>query len=516
MGVLERGAGLPAAVHDGLAVAQVGLLGVLLDPVPDGRHDQAGLLVGELGPGGLVLGREDQDLVDPPGGGLGEDRAPVLHHEGLVALEGRVEVRAPPGPASSRSARRSRGRAGWPPRGPGRRGRAGRRARCRAARTGEGVGAVGPAGADGHPAAGERVEAELVHRGGAVAHRSFAMADGRCPSWLYGIAFERARIGDGERQWAVPAARPSWLAASTSTRASICSSSRTWPAPSSASGPSSRAGPGRPPGPGRPLGGSRHPRPLLRPRGELGRAGPLRRPGLRVLAARRLERAPQGWAIPGPWPASRSGAWPPWPPRRVLWPAERRIQAALAAPPPGPAPWSPATACWSAGSGARWAGLRGGDRADGRPAPLTQPGSRDPSVAAATAASIRRRASSTRPSRDQLGQAAVEQGRPVHGARRPPGRPQLGPAALEQSGQGAQVGPEHRADPPRGATPPSAGLAPPVDTETVTGPWRWTEGRKKVQCSASSALLTQMPADSASAAARRSTSGTPVAVITSR
>ena len=62
----------------------------------------------------------------------------------------------------------------------------------------------------------------------------------------------------------------------------------------------------------------------------------------------------------------------------------------------------------------------------------------------------------------------------------------------------------------------SAGLAPPVETDTDTVPSRWTDGRKKVQWSASSALFTQMPADSASAAALRSTAGIPVAVTTNR
>ena len=50
VGVLERGTGLAARVHDGLAVAQVRALGVLLDPVAQRRHHQAGLLVGEHRP----------------------------------------------------------------------------------------------------------------------------------------------------------------------------------------------------------------------------------------------------------------------------------------------------------------------------------------------------------------------------------------------------------------------------------------------------------------------------------
>ena len=41
------------------------------------------------------------------------------------------------------------------------------------------------------------------------------------------------------------------------------------------------------------------------------------------------------------------------------------------------------------------------------------------------------------------------------------------------------------------------GLSPPVDTEIVTAPSRWTAGRMKDECSRSSALLTHTPEDSA-------------------
>jgi 4-amino-4-deoxy-L-arabinose transferase-like glycosyltransferase len=85
VGMLDRGARLPPGVHDGLAVPEVGELGVLLDPVPDGRHHQLGLLVGEHRPRRIVLGREHQHLVDPASGGLGKDGPAVGDHERLVA-----------------------------------------------------------------------------------------------------------------------------------------------------------------------------------------------------------------------------------------------------------------------------------------------------------------------------------------------------------------------------------------------------------------------------------------------
>ncbi len=62
----------------------------------------------------------------------------------------------------------------------------------------------------------------------------------------------------------------------------------------------------------------------------------------------------------------------------------------------------------------------------------------------------------------------------------------------------------------------SAGLAPPLDTATVTRPWRWTAGNTAVQRSGSSALFTHTPAARASAETSPSTSGSPVAVTTSR
>ena len=159
VGVFERGAGLASRVHDGLGVAQVRLRGVLLEPVTQSGHHELDLLLAEHAQRGVVLGREDQDLVDAAGRGLGEDRAPVGDHEGLVALEGRVEVRHHPDePASARAVGLEGGR------------RVLLVARAERAGTVEGVGRPGGAGHEGvgplraarahhDPAAGQRIEA---------------------------------------------------------------------------------------------------------------------------------------------------------------------------------------------------------------------------------------------------------------------------------------------------------------------------------------------------------------------
>ena len=60
----------------------------------------------------------------------------------------------------------------------------------------------------------------------------------------------------------------------------------------------------------------------------------------------------------------------------------------------------------------------------------------------------------------------------------------------------------------------SAGLAPPVETATVTRPSRWTAGIWTVPGASRSALLTSTPAERASATTVASTAGTPVAVTT--
>ena len=164
MRVLERRAGLAARVDDGLGVAQVGLGGVLLEPVAQRGHDELDLLLAQLAQGGVVLGGEDQDLVDAAGRGLGEDGAPVGDHEGLVALEGGVEVgHHPHEPPPRRPVGLERRRRVLLVAGAER----ARPAEC-VSRLGrasdEGVGPLGAARAHDDPAARQRIEAQLVHR----------------------------------------------------------------------------------------------------------------------------------------------------------------------------------------------------------------------------------------------------------------------------------------------------------------------------------------------------------------
>jgi len=54
--VLEGGARLPAGIHNGLGVAEVGLRGVLLEAVAQGRHHELDLLLAELSESCVVLG----------------------------------------------------------------------------------------------------------------------------------------------------------------------------------------------------------------------------------------------------------------------------------------------------------------------------------------------------------------------------------------------------------------------------------------------------------------------------
>ena len=126
VGMLDRGAGFPAGVDDGLAVAQSGNLGVLPDPVADGPHHRAGLVVGQHGPRVLMVGGEDEYLVDSAGGGLGEHRSPIGDHERGVTFERRVLVRDDPDDARSRRVRWSPVWEWSPPRCRGRTGRVGR------------------------------------------------------------------------------------------------------------------------------------------------------------------------------------------------------------------------------------------------------------------------------------------------------------------------------------------------------------------------------------------------------
>ena len=161
--VLERGPGLPAGVDDRLGVAEVGLRRVLLQPVAQRRHDELHLFLAELAEGGVVLGGEDEDLVDAPGRGLGEHRAPVGHDEGLVPLEGGVEVRHHPDqPVAGRPVGLERRRRVLLVAGAERAG-APERIELGRARD-ERVRAPGAPGAHDDPPPGERIEPQLVHR----------------------------------------------------------------------------------------------------------------------------------------------------------------------------------------------------------------------------------------------------------------------------------------------------------------------------------------------------------------
>ena len=159
---------------------------MLLEAVPQRGHHQLDLFPAELAQGQVVLGREDQDLVDAAGRRLGEDGAAVGHHEGLVTLEGGVEVGYDPHePAAGRTVGLERGRGvllvarakgAGPVQAVGTRGAAD-----------EGVGPFGAAGADHHPATGKGVKTELVHR--CVLSGGSATIRGRrssIPSALYG------------------------------------------------------------------------------------------------------------------------------------------------------------------------------------------------------------------------------------------------------------------------------------------------------------------------------------------
>jgi hypothetical protein len=109
--VQDRRPRLAPVVDDGLRVADAGGLGVVLEPVPQRRHDQAGLLVVEVGPGGVVLGREHQDLVDARRPGLGEHGAEVLDGERVLAGEGGIGVgHDPDQPLAARAVRLERRR----------------------------------------------------------------------------------------------------------------------------------------------------------------------------------------------------------------------------------------------------------------------------------------------------------------------------------------------------------------------------------------------------------------------
>ena len=163
MGMLERGARLPAVVDDHQRVADDGVAAVVLHPVTDGGHDQGDLAVVQVGPRPLVVGGEHEHLVDAAGWGLGEHGAEHGQVQGLDPPEGRVlvghhpdEPLAVPGVGLEGGrevvlvARAERaGAAGL--------GLDGQEARGEVRRAG------GPLGGDRDPLPGQRVPAQLVH-----------------------------------------------------------------------------------------------------------------------------------------------------------------------------------------------------------------------------------------------------------------------------------------------------------------------------------------------------------------
>ena len=228
-----------------------------------------------------------------------------------------------------------------------------------------------------------------------------------------------------------------------------------------------------------------------------------RRPvGLHCHPELRRDRVGRGRHRPGDLPAAVAG------PRDLSWPgrsaaAGRPSRATPASPGRcgSPSTGRPAPPGRSAERGAthRSPGHRSsGHRSSGPVGPRLR-SARKPREGDRRVASRR----STRPTGPGPGRACP--GRPVRaGDRRgpPASRPTRwsGPlsrtAVRASSSSEARVPrPGPRATPARRRNQPArAGLAPPVDTATVTGPSRWTEGRMKVQWSASSALLTQTPA----------------------
>ena len=93
VGVHERRARLTAVVHDRLAVAQLRHRRMRLGPGGNGRHDEPGLVIGQIGPRRIVIRVHDEHLMNSGGISLGEDRTEVLNHHRLAAFEGGVEVR---------------------------------------------------------------------------------------------------------------------------------------------------------------------------------------------------------------------------------------------------------------------------------------------------------------------------------------------------------------------------------------------------------------------------------------
>ena len=367
-------------------------------------------------------------------------------------------------------------------------------------------GPLGPPGAHHHPAARERVEAELVH-----------LAVSLLPSSLHGTArIRRLRTCTRRRRadnGAVTVARPS---PSPPARRSTSCSSSTWPrcvvglgavvvsgvqaARLLAADGRRRSAPRWPP---------------TSPRGSTGPGGSSTPCRARVRPARPCPSGAYGWATAGCtgglglWVAAAAGA------EGLLWPAERRIQVALAGGPAAPGPrracrtvlasagrsWS---RCWWPAVGrdggpalAAQAGSRGSARWPGRAA-------RRAAVEVARRGPARGAAPSSRACQSTARSSAPVGPHPAAGLLRAarPGCPSSGPAAV--------------ADP--AAQPDGQGRAGPAGRHGDGDRAVAVDRRAGRRCSgrASSALLTQTPAASASAATAPSTSGTPVAVTTRR
>src|SRR5665811_1907350 len=162
MRMIDRCSGFPPRVEDGLAVAETRDGRVFFDPVADGGHHQVGVVVAQHRPFLVVVGREDQHLMDTTGRGLDEYRSAVGDHEGPIAFEGRIEIGDDPHQPMTLWTVRLQGRRGgllvagteWA--GPG-------RVRLGGGHRRERHGPIGPVGTHHYPTAGERIEAELVH-----------------------------------------------------------------------------------------------------------------------------------------------------------------------------------------------------------------------------------------------------------------------------------------------------------------------------------------------------------------
>ena len=153
----ERRTGFPTVVHDGLGVPDVGLGRVLHEPLAQQVHHGGDLVVVERSDVGVVIARVHEQLVDPTRLGLNVHRPEVPHGQRFVAVERRIPVRHDAGVGVELLGRRDRrdrlGAAG------AERTRAtgatfhGGRARGEVGRP------IGPGRHDGHPTAGQGIQA---------------------------------------------------------------------------------------------------------------------------------------------------------------------------------------------------------------------------------------------------------------------------------------------------------------------------------------------------------------------